>query len=180
MKVLGKKMNRKALNKMTIIVSIIFLVLIITNKEDFTFNYNKIDEYYDTNSTGRFLFVFLEVNSFNDVMMKEIPRRIYQRKWMFRDIDPTINTILTVYFYKKSDIERLPKDQINYLKTIYPKNKHIYQQINFVEEGWVYIRFTKRVKGFAGRDSLFKSKLYIPAKGYKAEKVLKYPKNYYK
>jgi len=173
-------MNRKALNKMTIVVSVIFLILIITNREDFTFNYNKIDEYYDTNSTGRFLFVFLEVNSFNRVMMKEVPRRIYQRKWMFRDIDPKDNTILTVFFYKKNDVKRLPKDQINYLKTIYPNNKQISKQINFVEEGWVYVRFTKKVQGYAGRDSLFKSNIYVPAKGYKAAKVLKYPKKYYK
>lgn len=164
-------MERKSLNKMTIIVSTIILTVMIINIDKLSFDYEIVDEYRDTNQTGQFVFKFIEVNRFDTTMIKLLTNKIVRHsKELRRDENNTLK-VLIEYLYFPEDVTTLPKDKIDFLMKSYPGLSDISKKINYIENGMIYMRFSRRIDGYSKLDTIFSSELFIPANAYKAKEI---------
>lgn len=166
-------MNRKMLNRMTLIFGITIFVLLFINREMLTFDYDIVDFFEDNSSRGDFVFMFIEVNKYDTTMMKILGDKLKREHKTMRRNKRSDLKVLVAHYYMPEDTSDVPEKADSLLKASYPGEPGLKNKLYYIEKGYIYLGFTKPVKGFSRQDSLFKSEMFIPRKGYRAEDVLK-------
>jgi hypothetical protein len=166
-------MNRKMLNKMTLIFGVAIFVLLFTNRDKLTFDYDVVDYFEDNNKDGDYVFMFIEVNKYDTTMMKLLGQKLKREHKSMRRKKKSDLKILASYFYITDDTVAVTPKADSLLKKNYPDRPNLKNKLFFIENGYVYLGFSKPVKGFSKQDTLFPSEVFIPRKGYRAEDVLK-------
>lgn len=161
------------LNRMTLVFGIVIFVLFFTNRDKLTFDYDVVDYFEDNNKDGDFVFMFVEVNRYDTTMIKLLGAKLKKEHNAMRRLKKSDLKILVAHFYLPEDTVAVPPRADSLLVAKYPTKRNLKDKLYYIESGYVFLGFSKPVKGFNRKDTLFRSEIFIPRKGYRAADVLK-------
>ncbi len=166
-------MNRKTLNRMTLAFGVIIFVLLFINRDKLTFDYDVVDYFEDNTSNGDFVFMFVEVNKYDTTMIKLLGAKLKREHKSMRRQKKSDLKVLMAHFYQPEDTVNIPLEAESLLLEKYPNKPNLKEKLYYIEKGYVFLGFSKPVKGYLRQDTVFSSPIFIPKHGYRAADVLK-------
>ncbi len=173
-----KKYNKKHKNTKWILLSFIVLVLatIFTYYSASGFNYKIVDYFYEINSKQKFVFMFTEVNKLDNKRIKSAAEEIVSNHIATQNQENAPRLGVLIYFYKKSDIERIPVSMHNSLKRKF-QDKNVENNLRYIADGRIYMKFSSKANRSLDNDTLLQSELIIPSQGVRAKDVMRKAKH---
>lgn len=168
-----KYIKKHKITKWFFLISVLIVIIIIIIHGITGFNYKIVDYFTDSNANQKFVFMFVEVNRLEDNKIKSAAKEIIQNHIIFKNRDISEQMGILIHFYKKSDIALVPSKMHSSLKKKFPQDKNIENNLRYVADGRIYMKFTSKNKIANDRDTLMKSEMIIPREGVKAKDVMR-------
>lgn len=155
------------------LLSLVIIALVVVNLNFFTFKYDIVDSFEDNSEDGNFMFMFVAVNEYDTTMIKLLGEKLKRKQLAFKyDGKDDIN-VLMAHFYIPDDTTAIPDYADSILLAKYPDQPDIKDKLNYIENGIIYVSFSKPVAGYDKQVQMYHSPIFLPKSAYSAEEVLK-------
>lgn len=155
--------------KLQNIIFIFFITLVLLSCSDF--EYKLEDEFSESTKYGTIRFLFFEVEDYDKTELNKIAKK--NNDSIFK-LDTNKFSIVISHFYRLKDSATPKPKDIKKLKREYPLKPNLINKLLYIPNAYTFTGFSRKVeKAKIPQDTLTKTAIFVPKRGYKASDIMK-------